>query len=1665
MKIKKILSMILVALLVVGILPVGTFASEIVELVASDSLVPSHMTVTQDKVSTLAPGVTQHQVALFDKNGDRVEMLVAIADMDVETIDIYANYKDNQNQVLGMQKTTEQVAAAVAKHQGENYNPVVAINASYYNTSNGRPTGAFVMEGVDATASGQGMAYPFFAILKDGTAMIGAKGEYDTYKDQIQEAVGGYIHIVKDGAIASNLNKVDKYPRQTIGITADNDVVIMTSDGNQAPVSIGMTVQEQAEVMLALGCVEALHLDGGGSATYCAKPEGSNELVVLNSPSNGSERAVSNSLMIVSTAVPDGTFDHAVITAENEFVTPGSTVAFSALGVDAAGGVAEIPENAVYSLADSSFGEMDGSNFVSTGKTGAAEVQMLVDGVVVGSATVNVVVPDSLSFGREQITVPYGREVDVVVSAFYGVNEVAYKSGDIILALADEGAGEIDGMKIIPPSAGSGITDTTLTATFASDSSIAATAAVKYGKGSEVVFDFEEGTAGANMDNWIVRTHESKIANNEQGEVYIVNKDTGLVHNGEQALAFNCDFSQTTGSGSATAGYLAMSMSWGGDPISIKGAQTLGFWLYIPEDAMTTEITVNTIYYDASGKPQRRTRDGVDDYGEPIYTPYWADHMEESGWQYVSVDLSSFTDDLLIKDDTSLSQAFKRNFFIKIYCVFGSDTINFADFHGDFTYYIDDVTVDYSDAVDDRELPVFGNAVAYGTASEKTLAHGRVTTLSENSLVFGVPVADNTTKSNYSGIDAATAKVYVDGNEVDATYSNGTITAQEVTLADGYHRVKFEIADKNGNVETIVREINVAAGSDLATVELVARDTTLDRLLSGSVYWVDLVSDDIADIKEIEAIINLNSVNELELDQMVVADGFDVTYTATAAQAAENKAVLSIKRNDEAVNTDSNVILSIPVRVWESLIHTYAGHESETPEYMWTSGSIDARELRVYIEKGLVTFTDDSTSYFSGDICVDTEAYTHYYNMDATYHAEKGSYHVHTVEALADLAPTCTEDGYTGRTYCAVCDSVVEWGTDVTATGHSYSFVDGVLKCSCGILFNGEYTDGKFYVDGVTAEGWIGDSYYVGGAALNGVHKIDGYYYNFVEGVCENQTKYTGVFYNTELNAYSFSKVGVISTGWINFEDNWYFFHGSGKAASGHYERYFFTYGVTYDFEENGKLVTGVWHDRYVNGEKVGTMYFYGPTCYKDCWREIDGERYYFDGVYRAEGPHMIMESLHRVYKCFVFDENGVYTDEKYTGFVETNGFICYVEDNIAKTSGMFQLGDDLYYAHSNGKLATGVERISRGNGYVTDYCSYSFEDNGRLYNGVYEEDGNVYYYINGVKAGRGVYYNKQGDYYVYVRSTGTCATGMYEVKANDILEPGMRLFGDDGKMFTGVREENGNIYFYRHGLKQGRGVHYVENEDYYVYVRSTGTCAVGYYEVKESAANGLLNPQFYMFGDDGKLVDITGVLSVAGNQYYFINGAKQGRGLYYNEEGEYYVYVKSNETVATGYYYVNATNGLLDKGYYLFGEDGRTVTGVVEEDGAYRYYIKGVKQGRGLYYNEKEGYYVYAKTNGTLATGYYYINATNGLLDEGYYLFGDDGRTITGIVEDDGKLCYYNLGEKMGRGLYYNEAGDYYVYVSSNGQCATGRHYVNVTNDLLPKDYYDFGDDGKLIF
>lgn len=83
-----------------------------------------------------------------------------------------------------------------------------------------------------------------------------------------------------------------RHPRTAIGWRADGRLVLITVDGRQKQ-SVGMTMEELAALMLELGCVEAMNLDGGGSTAMVVKNK------VVNHPSDATgERPVSDALMI-----------------------------------------------------------------------------------------------------------------------------------------------------------------------------------------------------------------------------------------------------------------------------------------------------------------------------------------------------------------------------------------------------------------------------------------------------------------------------------------------------------------------------------------------------------------------------------------------------------------------------------------------------------------------------------------------------------------------------------------------------------------------------------------------------------------------------------------------------------------------------------------------------------------------------------------------------------------------------------------------------------------------------------------------------------------------------------------------------------------------------------------------------------------------------------------------------------------------------------------------------------------------------------------------------------------------------------------------------------------------------------------------------------------------
>jgi hypothetical protein len=113
----------------------------------------------------------------------------------------------------------------------------------------------------------------------------------------VYDSVGGGPLLVADGQIAVSADCATSFcranPRTGIGVTANGRILLVVVDGRKPKWSVGPTIFGFARIMQAQGAVWALNLDGGGSTTMVVNGE------VVNRPSDGFERSVSNAVVIL----------------------------------------------------------------------------------------------------------------------------------------------------------------------------------------------------------------------------------------------------------------------------------------------------------------------------------------------------------------------------------------------------------------------------------------------------------------------------------------------------------------------------------------------------------------------------------------------------------------------------------------------------------------------------------------------------------------------------------------------------------------------------------------------------------------------------------------------------------------------------------------------------------------------------------------------------------------------------------------------------------------------------------------------------------------------------------------------------------------------------------------------------------------------------------------------------------------------------------------------------------------------------------------------------------------------------------------------------------------------------------------------------------------------
>ncbi len=126
----------------------------------------------------------------------------------------------------------------------------------------------------------------------------------------LYNTVTGFGRLVQNGVnvAASSCSPCGLNPRTAVGVTADNKLVMMVVDGRQTGYSEGLTMIETANFMMNYGAVDAIDLDGGGSSTMVMNfYNDASASQVLNTPSDGTERAVGDNLAVF--ALPNGDYN------------------------------------------------------------------------------------------------------------------------------------------------------------------------------------------------------------------------------------------------------------------------------------------------------------------------------------------------------------------------------------------------------------------------------------------------------------------------------------------------------------------------------------------------------------------------------------------------------------------------------------------------------------------------------------------------------------------------------------------------------------------------------------------------------------------------------------------------------------------------------------------------------------------------------------------------------------------------------------------------------------------------------------------------------------------------------------------------------------------------------------------------------------------------------------------------------------------------------------------------------------------------------------------------------------------------------------------------------------------------------------------------------------
>ena len=364
-------------------------------------------------------------------------------------------------------------------------------------------------------------------------------------------------------------------------------------------------------------------------------------------------------------------------------------------------------------------------------------------------------------------------------------------------------------------------------------------------------------------------------------------------------------------------------------------------------------------------------------------------------------------------------------------------------------------------------------------------------------------------------------------------------------------------------------------------------------------------------------------------------------------------------------------------------------------------------------------------------------------------------------------------------------------------------------------------------------------------------------------------------------------------------------------------------------------------------------------------------------------------------------DENGYLVSD---GFVDIDGFTYYFTD-YAHAKGLTKIGEDYYFFNAgSGMMYKDATMWVPANDYGVEPGMHYFDKEGKMFvpnletgvKKIVEEDGKLYFTIDGVKMVNGLY-ELDGAYY-FARYDGTLVTnGSAYVETTELSGNGWYGFDEEGKLIKNGFVDGGEKTFYYADGVRAKGLTKI-GDDYYFFNLGSGMM---YKDANMwvPANDYGIEPGMHYFDADGKMFvpdTVNGVKKIVnenGKLYFTIDGVKMVNGLY-ELDGAYYFARYDGTLVTNGSAYVETTE-LSGNGWYGFDEEGKLIkNGFVDGGEKTFYYADGVR----------------AKGLTKIGDDYYFFNLGSGMMykDAKMWVAGENEYGIAG------GMYYFNADGKM---------------------------------------------------